>query len=122
MLQLRWRQWNKSVSPREDARAAEVVYCRAMGAEAMGAGHAKRALLDVWPRAHDAFGNVLRVTDSLANTLRSNTYNLRGMRTAQSDMDAGGWSYTPKRSVRSFRRPMCQRRLKTDPLSENTPK
>jgi RHS repeat-associated protein len=44
---------------------------------------------------YDGFGNVVRVTDSLTNTLQSNTFNLRGMRTAQTDFNAGSWSYTP---------------------------
>jgi RHS repeat-associated protein len=44
---------------------------------------------------YDGFGNVVRVTDSLSNTLQSNTFNIRGMRTAQTDMDLGSWTYTP---------------------------
>lgn len=44
---------------------------------------------------HDAFGNVKRVQDSLSNTLLSNTFNIRGVRTAQTDMDAGSWTLTP---------------------------
>lgn len=44
---------------------------------------------------YDGFNNVLRVMDSLSNTLHSNTYNIRGMRTAQTDMDTGTWTYTP---------------------------
>ena len=43
----------------------------------------------------DAFGNVVRVTDSLSNTLQSISYNVRGMRTAMTDMDMGSWTLTP---------------------------
>ncbi len=43
----------------------------------------------------DAFGNVVRVTDSQSNTLQTITYNIRGMKTAHSDMDLGGWTFTP---------------------------
>jgi RHS repeat-associated protein len=45
--------------------------------------------------SYDAFGNVVQVTDSLSNTLQSNTFNIRGVRTGQTDMDAGTWSFTP---------------------------
>jgi RHS repeat-associated protein len=44
---------------------------------------------------YDAFGNAVRVMDSLSNTLQSNTFNMRGMRTAQTDMSAGSSSFTP---------------------------
>ncbi len=44
---------------------------------------------------YDAFANPVRVTDSLGNTLQSNTFNARGMRTAHTDMDAGGRSFVP---------------------------
>ncbi|HJU38409.1 MAG TPA: toxin TcdB middle/N-terminal domain-containing protein, partial [Tahibacter sp.] len=44
---------------------------------------------------YDGFGNIIRVTDSASNTLQSNTFNIRGMRIAQTDMDAGSWSFTP---------------------------
>jgi YD repeat-containing protein len=44
---------------------------------------------------HDAFGNPVRVLDSLGNTLQSDTYNLRGMRTAQVDMNLGSRTFTP---------------------------
>lgn len=44
---------------------------------------------------YDSFGNAVRVQDSLGNTLQSNTFNIRGMRTAQIDMDAGSWTFTP---------------------------
>ena len=44
---------------------------------------------------YDAFGNTVRVTDSLTNTLQTNTFNIRGMRTAQTDMDAGNWIFIP---------------------------
>ncbi len=43
----------------------------------------------------DGFGNTVRVTDSLTNTLQSITYNVRGMKTAQTDMDLGSWTFTP---------------------------
>jgi len=41
----------------------------------------------------DAFGNVIRVQDSASATLQTGTYNLRGLRTASSNIDLGGWSY-----------------------------
>jgi RHS repeat-associated protein len=44
---------------------------------------------------YDGFGNRVRVTDDLGNTLQSSTYNLRGMLTARTDMDMGAWSFTP---------------------------
>jgi RHS repeat-associated protein len=44
---------------------------------------------------YDSFGNPVRVMDSLSNTLQSNTFNIRGMRTAQTDMDLGSWTFTP---------------------------
>ncbi|HXS88161.1 MAG TPA: FG-GAP-like repeat-containing protein [Steroidobacteraceae bacterium] len=44
---------------------------------------------------YDGFGNLVRVTDSVSNTLQSNTFNIRGMRTAQTDIYAGSWSFTP---------------------------
>src|SRR5690606_14387365 len=43
---------------------------------------------------YDGFGNLLRVIDSLGNTLQTNEYNIRGMHTEQTDMDAGTWLYT----------------------------
>ncbi|HZF27213.1 MAG TPA: FG-GAP-like repeat-containing protein, partial [Steroidobacteraceae bacterium] len=44
----------------------------------------------------DAFGNLVRVTDSDTNTLQSTTYNVRGMPTVQSDMDMGSnWTFLP---------------------------
>ena len=43
----------------------------------------------------DAFGNGVQVSDSLSNTLQTITYNVVGMKTAQSDMDMGGWTFTP---------------------------
>ncbi|HSC08278.1 MAG TPA: FG-GAP-like repeat-containing protein [Steroidobacteraceae bacterium] len=43
----------------------------------------------------DAFGNVVQVSDSLSNTLQTITYNTVGMKTAQTDMDMGGWIFTP---------------------------
>lgn len=44
---------------------------------------------------YDAFGGVRRVTDATGNTLLSNTYNIRGMRIAMSDIAAGNLTYTP---------------------------
>lgn len=44
---------------------------------------------------YDAFANPVRVTDSLGNTLQSNVFNARGMRTAHTDMDAGARSFVP---------------------------
>ena len=54
----------------------------------------------------------MRVTDSLSNTLQSNTFNIRGVRTAQSDMDAGGWTFTPN--------PLGEITGQTDAKSQNT--
>ena len=61
---------------------------------------------------YDSFGSVVRVTDSLSNTLQSNTFNIRGVRTAQSDMDAGGWTFTPN--------PLGEITGQTDAKSQNT--
>jgi RHS repeat-associated protein len=44
---------------------------------------------------YDAFGNSVRVTDSLGNTLLTNTFNLSGARTGQNDLVAGNWTYVP---------------------------
>jgi RHS repeat-associated protein len=44
---------------------------------------------------YDAFGNAVRVTDSASNTLQSNTYNIHGVLTAQTDMDRGSWTLEP---------------------------
>ena len=43
----------------------------------------------------DGFGNIVRVTDSLSNTLQTITYNVQGVKTAQTDMDLGAWTYLP---------------------------
>jgi RHS repeat-associated protein len=43
----------------------------------------------------DAFGNPVRVVDNAGNTLQSSTFNVRGMRTAATDMDMGSWTFTP---------------------------
>lgn len=43
----------------------------------------------------DGFGNVVRVSDSLGAVLLSNTYTVRGLRTASSELATGSWSYTP---------------------------
>lgn len=44
---------------------------------------------------YDGFGNLVRVTDSLGNTLLTNIFNIRGMRKEQTDIAAGNWLYTP---------------------------
>ena len=45
---------------------------------------------------YDGFGNVLRVQDSLSNTLLSNTFNIRGMRTSHTELSQGAsLSFTP---------------------------
>lgn len=44
---------------------------------------------------YDAFGNLVRVIDGLSNTLQSSTFNVRGMRTGQTDMHGGSTSFTP---------------------------
>ena len=43
---------------------------------------------------YDAFGRLLQVRDALNNSLGSISYNARGMKLAQIDMDLGNWSYT----------------------------
>jgi YD repeat-containing protein len=52
------------------------------------------------------------VTDSLSNTLQSNTFNIRGMRTAQTDLNAGSWSFIPN--------PLGEITSQTDPKSQTT--
>ncbi|MGB5132664.1 MAG: polymorphic toxin type 10 domain-containing protein, partial [Steroidobacteraceae bacterium] len=44
---------------------------------------------------YDAFGRLLQVRDALNNTLGTISYNARGMKLAQTDMDLGSWTYTP---------------------------
>lgn len=44
---------------------------------------------------YNAFGNPVRVQDTLGNTLQSSTYNIHGVRTALTDMDMGSWGYAP---------------------------
>ena len=44
---------------------------------------------------YDAFGRLLKIRDALGNVDAAMTYNARGMKTAQTDMDAGTWSFTP---------------------------
>ena len=44
---------------------------------------------------YDGFGNAVRVIDSLGHTLVSNVFNVRGMRTEQSDLSAGPLSFVP---------------------------
>jgi RHS repeat-associated protein len=40
----------------------------------------------------NAFGNLIRVTDSAGNTLQTSTYNVRGVPLSLTDMDSGAWS------------------------------
>jgi RHS repeat-associated protein len=61
---------------------------------------------------YDGFGNVVRVQDSLSNTLQSNTFNIRGVRTAQTDIDAGSSTFTPNA--------LGEITLQTDAKSQNT--
>jgi len=42
---------------------------------------------------YDAFGNAVRVQDSAGATLQTGTYNVRGLRTASTNVDLGSWSY-----------------------------
>ncbi|MDH4259571.1 MAG: hypothetical protein OEW16_04630 [Gammaproteobacteria bacterium] len=44
---------------------------------------------------YDAFGRLLQVRDALNNLVDTITYNERGMKLAQSNMDLGSWTYTP---------------------------
>ena len=44
---------------------------------------------------YGAFGELLRVRDALGNTTSAAAYNVRGMKTAQSDMDLGAWTLSP---------------------------
>ena len=44
---------------------------------------------------YNGFGELVRVTDNLGNTLQSNTWNVRGMLTSQTDMDRGAWTFQP---------------------------
>ena len=44
---------------------------------------------------YDSFGNLTRVTDPSHQVVSSITYNLRGMKTAQTDADLGTWSFAP---------------------------
>lgn len=44
---------------------------------------------------YDSFGNVVRVMDSAGNALQSITYNVSGVKKAQTDMDLGAWTYKP---------------------------
>lgn len=43
---------------------------------------------------YDAFGRLLHVRDALDNQVSAITYNVRGMKMAQTDMDLGAWTYT----------------------------
>jgi RHS repeat-associated protein len=42
---------------------------------------------------YDAFGNLLRVRDALNNQVAAMTYNTRGMKLSQTDMDMGTWTW-----------------------------
>ena len=42
---------------------------------------------------YDAFGNPVKVDDSLSHTLQTAAYNLRGLRTASFNVNLGSWSY-----------------------------
>lgn len=44
---------------------------------------------------HDAAGRLLEVTDTNGAVVASMTYNPRGMKVAQTDMDLGHWTFTP---------------------------
>ncbi|TFG80063.1 MAG: hypothetical protein E4H19_15875, partial [Chromatiales bacterium] len=44
---------------------------------------------------YDGFGNLTLVTDPLNNVVSSVTYNVRGMKTRQTDLDLGTWRFTP---------------------------
>lgn len=61
---------------------------------------------------YDAFGNAVRVVDSLGYTLTSNVFNVRGMRTQQTDLTAGTLTYTPNALGEVI--------LQTDAKSQNT--
>ncbi len=61
---------------------------------------------------YDGFGNVVRVMDSLSNALQSNTFNIRGVRTAQTDIYAGSWSFIPN--------PLGEITSQADAKSQNT--
>ena len=43
---------------------------------------------------YDAFGRLLQVRDALNNVVDTITYNARGMKLAQTDMDMGAWTFT----------------------------
>lgn len=43
---------------------------------------------------YDAFGRLLQARDALNNLVGTITYNPRGMKLAQTDMDLGAWTYT----------------------------
>jgi YD repeat-containing protein len=44
---------------------------------------------------YDAFGQLKQATDAYGTVVSQVTYNLRGMRTAITDVDLGAWSFTP---------------------------
>ncbi|MCW5571685.1 MAG: RHS repeat-associated core domain-containing protein [Steroidobacteraceae bacterium] len=43
---------------------------------------------------YEAFGNAVRVQDSAGATLQTGTYNIRGLRTASTNIDLGSWTYS----------------------------
>jgi RHS repeat-associated protein len=43
---------------------------------------------------YDAFGRLLQVRDALNNVISTISYNPRGMKLAQTDLDLGAWNYT----------------------------
>lgn len=61
---------------------------------------------------YDAFGNAVRVVDSLGYTLVSNVFNVRGMRTQQTDLTAGTLTFTPNA--------LGEVTLQTDAKGQNT--
>jgi len=43
---------------------------------------------------HDAFGNLLQIRDAMNNQVTTLSYNPRGLKLSQSDMDMGTWTWT----------------------------
>jgi RHS repeat-associated protein len=44
---------------------------------------------------YNGFGQLTQVVDALSNVVSSVTYNVRGMKTSQTDLDMGAWTYLP---------------------------
>ncbi|MGD9883798.1 MAG: RHS repeat-associated core domain-containing protein, partial [Reyranella sp.] len=73
-----------------------------------GLGHTKAGTRSAWGRLadvvdaagnhtryeYDAFGNLLQVRDALNNEVAAITYNARGMKLSQTDLDMGAWTWT----------------------------